>query len=146
MSLENEMNLSEAANKTIELASKIRNYYDVELPKWHPNYPLVSPDEADPPPPREENELRNFLGTLSEDEFYQLMLIMYLGRGDITRDSMGEYFEELKGAFGAPSQAASHMINHAPLADYLLDGLEELRKHKINVDKLPLKKTKVRKK
>jgi hypothetical protein len=26
-----------------------------------------------------------------------------------------------------------------------LDGLEELRKHKINVDKMPLKKVKVRK-
>jgi len=37
------------------------------------------------------------------------------------------------------------VMDKATLADELSDGLEELRKHKINVDKLPLKKVKMRK-
>jgi hypothetical protein len=139
------MNLSEVANRTIELARKVYDYYTAELPKVHPNYPLVGPDDGTALPPPEEKELHDFLANLSEDMFYRLMLIMYLGRGDFGMDKLGEYFEELKGAFGDPPHAASHMIHQAPLADYLADGLEELRKHKINVDKLPLKKTKSRK-
>lgn len=35
------MNISEAVNKVIDLSGKIRDYYDAELPKRFPNYPLV---------------------------------------------------------------------------------------------------------
>jgi hypothetical protein len=37
------------------------------------------------------------------------------------------------------------MTDKAPLADYLSDGLAELRKRKINADTMPLKKVKLRK-
>lgn len=139
------MNLSEAANRVMDLACKVREYYARELPKRHPNYPLVGLDEESVPPPPEEKALREFLATLSEDLIYQLLLIMYLGRGDFGTDDLTEYYQALNGTFGDPEHAASQMLDKAPLADYLADGLEELRKHKINVDKLPLKKLRVRK-
>ncbi len=46
-------------------------------------------------------------------------------------------------AFGNSGYGVSELMHNVPLADYLLDGLEELRKHKIDVDKLPLTKAKV---
>jgi hypothetical protein len=139
------MNLSEAANRVIDLARKVREYYATELPKRHPNYPVVGLDEESVPPPPEEKELRAFLKTLPEEMIYQLILIMYLGRGDFGTDDLAGYYESLAGTFGVPEHAASQMMEKAPLADYLSDGLDELRKHKINVDKIPLKKVKVRK-
>lgn len=77
------MNLSEAVNKVIDLSSKIRDYYDAELPKRYPNYPLVEladleTDDDFPPP--EEIELKEFLATLPEETIYLLLLIMRLGR------------------------------------------------------------------
>jgi hypothetical protein len=134
------MKLSEAANRVIDLARKVYEYYSTELPKRHRNYPLVEPDEEGAPPPPEEKELRDFLSTLSEDVIYQLLLIMYLGRGDFSVADLGEYYNDLNGTFGDAEHAAAQMMNKASLADLLMDGLEELRGHKINVDKLPLKK------
>ena|SRR5438128_2373568 len=139
------MRLSEAANRVIELARKVYDYYSTELPKWHPNYPVVGLDEESAPPPPEEKELRDFLSGLSEDMIYQLMLIMYLGRGDFGIDDLASNYETLKGSFGDPEHAAAQMMDKASLADHLVDGLEELRKHQINVDRMPLKKVKMRK-
>lgn len=52
----------------------------------------------------------------------------------------------LKGLVGDSEQALSELMWTTPtLADELSDGLEDLRKHKINVDKMPLKKVKARK-
>jgi hypothetical protein len=139
------MTLSAAAQKVIDLAREVRDYYAAELPKRHPNYPLVDNDEDTVPPPLEEKELRAFLASLSTEMIYQLLLIMYLGRGDLDAGDLARFYDDLKGMFGNPGYAASQMLDKAPLADYLLDGLEELRKHQIDVNKLPLKKAKLRK-
>jgi hypothetical protein len=139
------MTLSEAAQKAIDLASKVSDYYEAELPKRYRNYPLVSPGEEDPPPPPEEGELQAFLESLSDEVVYQLISIMYLGRGDFGVNDLAEYYQDLKGTFGERQYVLSQMTGQAPLADYLLDGLEELRKHRIDVDRMPLKKTKSRK-
>ena len=138
------MNLADTANRVIDLARKIREYYETELPKLHPNYPLVGPDDENVPPPPEEKQLSDFLAALSEDLIYQLLLIIF-GRGDFDVDDLAGYYSALKGTFGGPQGTASQMMDKAPLADYLSDGLAELQKHKISVDKLPLKKLKVRK-
>jgi hypothetical protein len=133
------MKLSEAANRVIDLARKVRDYYAAELPKWHPNYPLVQPDEKEGPAPPEETDLRDFLNSLPHDQVYQLALIMYLGRGDFDTNDLPANYEALKTTFSDPKHAASQMMEKAPLADYLEDGIRELREHKIKVDKLPLK-------
>jgi hypothetical protein len=139
------MKLSEAAERVIDLAGKIREYYEAELPKRHRNYPLIEADEEGPPPPPEEKELRQFLSAVPEDTIRRLMLIMHLGRGDIGAEDLPEHYEALKAAFGDPRDPASQLMDNVPLADYLSDGLEELRKRRIDVDKLPLRKVAARK-
>jgi Protein of unknown function (DUF3775) len=139
------MTLLEAARKVIGLAREVHDYYAAELPRRHRHYPLVSADEESAPPPPAEKELRAFLSSLPEDTLYQLILIMYLGRGDFGVDDLAGYYQTLKGTFGDPEQVASQMTDKAPLADYLSDGLEELRKQRIDVNRMPLKKAKVRK-
>jgi hypothetical protein len=142
---EEKMKFSDAVNKVIDLAGKISNYYETELPKKYPNYPIVDHDEENFPPPPETKELNEFLATLSEDTIYQLMLIAYLGRSELSVNNLAEEYEKLQKDWGTSGQEAFKMMNMASLAEELSDGLEELRKHKIPVDKMPLKKMKVRK-
>ncbi len=132
------MNLSDAANKVIALASEIRKYYDAELPKWYPDYPLISPAQAGPPQPDETRELRAFLRSLPPATIYRLVLLMYLGRGDFGTDDLAGSYEALKQTFGKPEWAASQMMGKTPLAEYLSDGLLELKRHRIPVNDLPL--------
>ena len=42
------MKLHTAASKVIDLAKTVRDYWATELPKRHPNYPLVDPDAGHP--------------------------------------------------------------------------------------------------
>lgn len=130
------MKLSETAKEVIALAEAIRNYWDAELPKRHPDYPLVHPGEDSGPPPPEEKKLRDFLASLPEEAIYQLALIMHLGRGDFGTDNLARHYEALKRTFGKSERAASQMMEKAPLAGYLADGLAELKKSGIDVDHL----------
>ena len=133
------MKLNEIAMKVIDLAGKVRAYYDAELPKRHPHYPLVESGDQGVSAPPEERELGRMLSALPEETVYQLMLIMYLGRGDLDIGELASYYDELRGTFGDSEHAANQMMKQAPLASYLADGLEELRKNKINPDRMPLK-------
>jgi len=140
------MTLSEAVNRVFEIGRKIREYYDAEIPKWLPNYPLVGPNDEEPPPPPEEKDLEDFLATLSDDQIYQLTLIMDLGRSRFAVKDLAEHYQGLKETVGDRAYAETLIRWDAiNLFDVLTDGLEELRKHKINLDKLPLKKVKARK-
>jgi hypothetical protein len=140
------MKLSETLNRVIDLAGKVRDYYETELPKRHRHYPLISADEETAPPPPEEMELKRFFSTLSDDMILQLLLIMYLGRQDFGVDELAESFETFKREYADLEYAKLEMLGRpATLAYYLSDGLEELRSHKINVDKLPLKKMRIQK-
>jgi hypothetical protein len=140
------MKLSEAVNRVIQIGSRIREYYEIEVPKRLKNYPLVSPGEEEPPPPPEEKELRDFLVSLPGELIYQLTLIEHLGRGSAHADDLATYYASLQEIVGNREQAAQQLIwNHAVIADELSDGLDELRKLKINVDRLPLTKVKAQK-
>src|SRR5919197_814552 len=108
------MKLSEATNRVIDLARKVREYYATELTKYHPNYPMIRLGEESAPPPPEEKELRDFLSALSDEMIYQLILIMYLGRGDFGTDDLAGNYEALKGTFGDPEHAAAQMMDKAP--------------------------------
>jgi hypothetical protein len=140
------MLFSDVVNKVIDLARKVRQYYDAELPKRHRNYPLVGADEETAPPPPEEEKLKEFLESLPEDMIYQLLLIMYLGRGDFDADDFGAQFETRKHTIGDPEYAASVLMLYVTvLADELSDGLDELRKHGISLERMSSKKAKARK-
>lgn len=136
------MKLSEAAQRVITLARKVRRYYDTELPKWYPDYPVISLAQKGPPPPKEERELRNFLRSLPSETIYRLILVMYLGRGDFGTDDLPGSYEALKQTFDNPEWVASQMMEKVPLAEYLSDGLLELERHRIPMDDLPLEDTK----
>jgi hypothetical protein len=123
----------------IALAQKVCDYYEEEMPKYRPNYPLEGPDDEEPPPPPEEAKLRTLLEGLPMETLEQLNLLMNLGRWTVTVDDLASHYEDWKGTFGTPGEAVAWLIGEASLASYLENALDELRKHKINIDKLPLK-------
>jgi len=138
------MKLSEAVQKVISLAKGIREYWESELPKRHPDYPIMNPGEPLAPPPPEEKKLAKLFASLPEDMVYQIGLLMYLGRGDFDVRELADCYKALIESTDATA-LASQLADKAPLADYLQDGLAELKKHSIDVDSLPLKPTKTRK-
>ncbi len=123
---------SEAAAKVIALAQVIRSYWNEELPKRHPNYPIVDPFEDSGPPPPEEAELEEFLEGLPPNWIYQLILVMYLGRGDFGTPDLPAQFEYVKTMFRKPEWAISQMMGKGPLPRYLANGLDRLKRDKIN--------------
>jgi uncharacterized protein DUF3775 len=139
------LKLSEAVEKVIALAKVIREYWETELPKRHPDYPVMNPGEQPLPPPPEEKKLAKLFASLPEDVVYQIGLLTYLGRGDFDVREIADYYKTLHENFDSATALASQLTDKAPLADYLQDGLAELRKHNIDVDRLPLKPTKARK-
>ena len=66
------MKLSEAAERVIGLAKVIREYWETELPKRHPGYPVMNPGEQPLPPPPEEKKLAKLFASLPEDMVYQI--------------------------------------------------------------------------
>jgi hypothetical protein len=137
--------VSEAAAKVIMLARAIRAYWEAELPKRHPDYPVIHMNEDSGPPPPEQAELREFLAGLSPELIYQLLLVMHLGRGDFGPVNLAEHFEQLKTTFSKPAVAISQMMGKASLPDYVTDGLGKLNRSGINPDKLFAKASKARK-
>ena len=130
------MTLSNATKKVLRLARVIQNYWDAELPKRHRDYPFVHPGEDSGPPPPEEQELRNLLVNLPDDAVYQLLVIMGLGRDEISTSEIATRLERLKETFESKDAAIAQIMAKASLADYLEDGLERLKQDKIDVDAL----------
>lgn len=139
------MRLSEVAKRVITLAEAIRNYWADELPKRHPDYPIIHPGEESGPPPPEQKKLQELLAKQPEDIIYQLALIMYLGRGDFDAAGLAAHYKALKETFGKPERAAAQMMEKASLAEYLSDGLEELKKKGIDPDRILAKPARSRK-
>jgi hypothetical protein len=135
------MKLSETVKEVIALSAAIGNYWDTELPKRHPNYPVVDAGEDSGPPPPQKKQLRDLLKSLPEDDIYKLTLLMYLGRGDFGTDDLATHYEAVKKRFAKPEWAISQMMEKAPLADYMTDGLTELEKNGIDVDQMTLTST-----
>jgi hypothetical protein len=139
------MKLSEAIEKVIGLAKVIREYWETELPKRHPDYPIMNPGEEPVPPPPEQRQLADLFASLPPEMIFQIALLMYLGRGDFDASELAPHYEALKKNFDSAAALASQLADKAPLADYLQDGLAELKKRKIDVDKLPTTRAKARK-
>jgi hypothetical protein len=130
------MKLSEIINRVISLATAIRGYWAEELPKRHPNYPLINLADNSGPPPPQEKELRAFLKGLPAATIYTLTFIMYLGRGDFGPEDLLARYEEMSDRFSKPEWAVSQMLGKAPLAEYLAKGLRYLSEANMDVDRL----------
>lgn len=129
------MKLSEAARRAIDLAWVVRDYWDAELPRRHPDYPLVHPGEDDGPPPPEEAKLRALLKDLPEDVLYKLFFLMRHNRWGPEPEDLGRDFRDLKEDFPERDEVIEVMMGQAPLAAYLEDGLERLRDLEIDPDR-----------
>lgn len=136
------MKITELLKEVIPLAEAIREYWDTELPKRHPDYPIVRFGEKSAPPPPEQEKLRKLLLGMPDELIYRLIAIMYLGRGDFGARQLAEQLEEMKETFPKPERAVSQMLAKAPLAEYLTDGLAELQKHHIDPDSIGLESVK----
>jgi Protein of unknown function (DUF3775) len=130
------MKLSETANEVMALANAIQEYWNTELPKRHPNYPLVRPGDEDGPPPPQQKELEHLLASLPEDVLYQLAFLVYLGKGYFVAKDLASHYEEVKQRVGTPEEAVSELADTASLGDSLEFGLEKLKRQSIDVDHL----------
>ena len=120
----------------IKLAEAIRDYWDAELPKRHPRYPIVRGGEDSGPPPPEKAALRTLLYSLPEEMIYGLVTIMCIGRGDFGTEDLNQSLHAVKDTFEEPEYAIAQMMEYVPLAEYLSDGMAKLKKNKINVDRM----------
>jgi hypothetical protein len=139
------MQLSKAAQEVVRKAEAIRRHWDAELPRRHPDYPLVNPGEDSGPPPPEEGQLRAFLAGLPAEMLYKLLLIVALGRGDFGVGDLASHYERLKATFRKPEAAVSWMMGKGPLAEYLADGLALLQASGIDVDRMTFRPARSRK-
>jgi hypothetical protein len=139
------MKLSTALEKVMALAKVIREYWETELPKRHPNYPLVYPGEQPVPPPPEEKKLGKLLAGFPEEIIYQLGLLMDMGRGHRDIHDLAKSYRRLKENYGSATELASLLAAKEILADYLEEGLAELKKQNMDLDRLSLKPAKARK-
>lgn len=128
------MNFSDALTRAIELAEARSDYWRVELPKRHPNYPLIDISEPPDPPGPPVQALEEFFKQLPAEIVYPLLLVMYIGRGDYGTDDLRERLAALKQQFAKPEFAVRQMLGKAPLAAYLADGRLQLQQQGINPD------------
>ncbi len=132
------MKLSDTIKKVIALAEAIHDYWEVELPKRYRDYPFVHEGEEDGPPPPETKKLKRLLARLPEEVVYQLVLIMYIGRGTFRTDNLVRDYAETKERWETVQLAVGLLIDQFILADYLTEGLDKLKKSGIDVDHLPI--------
>lgn len=130
------MKLSETIKKVIPLAQAISDYWETELPKRHPDYPLVNPGEEDPPPPPEEKKLKQLLGRLPEDDICKIALVAYIGQRGYGTDDLPGRFRQLKERFDDREWTTTRMSTDTSLALDLLEGLDLLKKKGLDVDHL----------
>ncbi len=130
------MAFSDLVKEIIDLSIAAQEYWDRELPKRHPNYPLVGEGEDSGPPPAEEVKLENLLNSLPPEVIWKLLLIALIGRGDYKPDDLSGSCEAIKRRFETPEWALRQLYAMAPLGEELSDGMEKLKRHNIEVDRL----------
>ena len=135
------MKLSEAVREVIRLGDVSRAYWDRELPKHHPHYPLIRAEEDSAPPPPEDAQIQALLKSLPEDQLYALILLTYVGRGDFSADDLRPAYQTMKETFPSKDLAIAQMTGKMTLAEYLTDAMEAIQKRHIDLDSLKFAST-----
>jgi hypothetical protein len=135
------MKLSEAAREVIRLGDASRAYWDRELPRHHPHYPLIRAGEEPVLPPPEESQIQSLLKGLPEDQLYALILLTYVGRGDFRADDLPPAYQAMKETFPSKDLAIAQMAAETALAEYLTDAMEEIEKRHIDLDRIQFDRT-----
>jgi hypothetical protein len=128
------MKLSEAVREIIRLGDASRAYWDRELPKRHPHYPVIRAGEGSAPPPPEDAQIQALLESLPEDQVFALLLLTYVGRGDFSADDLLPAYQAMKETFSTKDLAIAQMTETKALAEYLTDAMEEIQKRHIDLD------------
>lgn len=127
------MKLSEDLTRIITLAKSIRMYWEEESPKRHPNYPLICLNEDSGPPPEEKQQLRQLLESFTAAELYLLIMLMYVGRGDMGVDDLLDDYESMSDSFSKPQWAVDQLISKSSLDIYLTAGMTRLSEAQIDL-------------
>ena len=132
------MKLSEATARVIELARQFALAKAAELPAGKSGWVVVRLSDLPPPGPErpEMTALKQFLRSLPAGLVYQIMAIMYLGRGDYDTDDLLDYYVHLSDVNHTHDYAIRHMANKIPLSEYLERGLSELEADGKDVDRV----------
>ena len=132
------MKLSEVVRKVIGLAEASRAYWDRELRKHHPHYPIIGSSEDSGPPPPEDAEMAALLKNLPEDQLYYLVTLAFVGRGDFSADHLAHAYQVMKDALPSKELAIAQITSTNTLAEYLTDATEEIERRHIDLDSLTL--------
>ncbi len=135
------MKLSEAVREVIRLGDASRAYWDRELPKHHPHYPLIRAEEDSAPPPPEDAQIQTLLKSLPEDQLYTIILLTYVGRGDFSADDLLPAYRTIRETFPSKDLAIAQVSGKKTLAEYLTDAMEEIQKRHIDLDNLKFART-----
>jgi hypothetical protein len=138
---EGAMKLSEVVREVIRLGDASRAYWDRELPKHHPHYPMILAGENSAPPPPEDAQIQALLKSLPEDQVYALILLTYVGRGDFSADHLMPAYQTTKEILPSRDLAIAQITGQKTLAEYLTDAMEELQKRHIDLDRLKFAST-----
>lgn len=130
------MKLSEVVQEVIRLGDASRAYWDRELPKHHPHYPVILADEPSAPPPPEDAQIQALLENLPEDQLYAVALLMYVGRGDFTADRLIPAYRTIKGILPSQELAIAQITGQKTLGEYLTDAIAEIQKRHLDLDSL----------
>lgn len=132
------MKLSEIVNELIRLGDASQAYWERELPKYHPRYPLVYEGEQEVPPSPEDDQILALLTSLPDDQLYAVALLTYVGRGDFTADNLPRANRSVKERLPDKDVVLVHLTASKTLGEYLTDAMEECEKRHIDVDAIDL--------
>jgi hypothetical protein len=131
---ETTMKRTELVKELIRLGDGSRAYWDRELPKRHPKWPMVQSGEESGPPPPEEAEIQRLLNTLPENDLLLLCLLMYVGRGDFDVDHLRQAFRSVRNRYPNRESAIDQILGKRALSEYLTDAWDEVTRHHIDID------------
>jgi hypothetical protein len=129
------MKLSAIIDRVCALADAVWAHWDAERRKRCPTYPFCDLMADLGPPPPQEKELRDFLTSLRPGTLYALVVLMYLGRGDLeTGDDLLAEYERASNLCHKPAQAVEVLLSKVSLASSLRAGVEKLARAGRDVD------------
>jgi hypothetical protein len=61
-------------------------------------------------------------------------MVMYLGRGDFGPEDLLDRYVQMSSTFPSPDWVVQQVLEKVPLAQYLQDAMQELRRRNININ------------
>lgn len=132
------MKFSEVVREVVRLGNASLQYWDSELPKYHPQYPIIRAEDKEVSPPPEAAEIEALLRSLPEKQLYSLMLLAYLGRGDFDAGHLKIGLRRIKENFPENTLVIAQLMAEQTLSEYLTDAMEEVHKRHIDLDELAI--------